>query len=93
VAPGSLATPASAPPSVGSVQISGSAVEPGGFSYAHNGVAAWLDKAVTEKGFANPWFAQSAESFIGTTKVASFTSSMTLTSDALTKRCAQSGVC
>ncbi len=93
VAPGSLANPADAPASVGAVQISGSATEPGGFSNVHNGVAAWLDAAVTEKGFSNPWFAPSAETFIGTTKVATFASSLTLTSDALTKRCAQPGVC
>jgi Tfp pilus assembly protein PilN len=92
VGPGSLASPADAPALVGAVQISGTATVPG-FSNAHNGVAAWLDAAVKEKGFANPWFAQSAESFIGSTKVAAFTSSLTLTSDALTKRCAQPGVC
>jgi len=93
VPPGSLANPADAPASVGSVQITGTATVPGGFSNVHNGVAAWLDAAVKEKGFANPWFAQSAESFIGSTKVATFSSSLTLTSDALTKRCAQPGVC
>jgi len=93
VLPGSLATPDGAPASVGTVQITGTALAPGGFSNAHNGVAAWLDSAVKEKGFADPWFGQSAERFIGTQKVAGFTSSLTLTSDALTKRCAQPGVC
>lgn len=93
LAPGSLASPADAPASVGAVQITGSADAPTGFSNVHNGVATWLDAAVKEKGFANPWFAQSAEGFVGPTKVAAFTSSMTLTSDALTRRCAQPGAC
>lgn len=83
---GSLSSPDQAPAAVGSVGFSGVAL-------SHPDLATWLDAAAKEKGFVDPYFSTSAEQMIGTTKVANFTSSVSLSSDALTKRCAQPGVC
>jgi Tfp pilus assembly protein PilN len=65
VSPGSLASPADAPAVVGSVQVAGTAMSPGGGSAAHNGVASWLDSVVKEKGFVSPWVSMSQEQYIG----------------------------
>lgn len=93
VSPGSLPSPAAAPQQVGSVSIAATALSSSQAQSAHNGVAAWLDAATKEKGFASPWFSNAQEAYIGSTKVSNFTSTVNLTSDALTKRCAQPGVC
>jgi Tfp pilus assembly protein PilN len=91
--PGSLPSPDAAPQQVGSLSIAATSLSSTQPQYVHNGVAAWLDAASKEKGFASPWFSNAQEAFIGSTKVSNFTSTVNLTSDALTKRCAQPGVC
>ena len=93
VAPGSLLSPNSAPEKIGSVSIAATTLSNSQPQYVHNGVAAWLDAASKEKGFASPWFSNSQEAYIGSVKVSNFTSTVNLTSDALTKRCAEPGVC
>src|ERR1019366_3135721 len=73
---GSLVTPAQAPAVIGSVTFSGSGL-------AHNDLANWLDAAAKEKGFVDPSFSNSTESYISKTKVVTFSSSVGLSSDAL----------
>jgi Tfp pilus assembly protein PilN len=90
---GTIADPASAPATVGSVSFSGQAL-------AHNDVATWLDKAATEVGFSDPYFTASTETLIPGTGTAAgttpktwvtFSSSVNLTSAALCG--AQPGKC
>jgi Tfp pilus assembly protein PilN len=84
---GSLTAPSDAPAVVGSVTFAGSGL-------AHNDLATWLDTAATEKGFVDPYFTNSTESYVGKTKIVTFSSSVGLTSDALVgNSCSQQGTC
>jgi Tfp pilus assembly protein PilN len=84
---GQLASAADAPAVVGSVTFSGSGL-------AHNDLATWLDTAATEKGFVDPYFTNSVESYIGKTKIVTFSSSVGLTPAALAgSSCSQQGTC
>jgi Tfp pilus assembly protein PilN len=85
VAAGSLASPSQAT-AVGTISFSGDAL-------SHDNVADWLDSAVKEPGFTDPTFSSSTEQYIGTKKVVTFSSNVQLDADALSKRCAQPGVC
>lgn len=85
VLPGTQATPPSSGV-VGQVSFTGNAL-------GHQRLADWLDAQTHEPGFANPAFSLSTEQLIGSTKVAQFNSNVAITSDGLTKRCAQAGVC
>jgi len=93
LAPGTLSNPSAAGPIVGNVAITGTGLSNNGSQFVHNGVAAWLDAATKEKGFASAWFSNAQEAYIGSVKVSNFASTVDLTPDALTKRCAQPGVC
>jgi Tfp pilus assembly protein PilN len=64
---------------IGSVSVSGTA-------FTHDDVATWLDSLAKEKGYANPYFSNSAESFIGSRRVVNFTSTTVVTPDALSGR-------
>ena len=86
VAAGSLPSVASAPATVGSISFAGDGI-------SHNDLAAWLDAASKEKGFANPYFSQSQQTFIGKTSVAQFAATVDVSADALSSRCAQPGSC
>lgn len=66
-------------PGIGQMQFTGVA-------FQHDDVAAWLDALAKEKGFANPYFSNSAEGTIGTKKVVNFSSTTTLTDAALSGR-------
>jgi Tfp pilus assembly protein PilN len=57
-----------------------------GVAFTHDDVATWLDSLAKEKGYANAYFSNSAEAFIGPRRVVNFTSSTTVTSDALSGR-------
>ncbi len=57
-----------------------------GVGFAHDDVAVWLESLAKQKGYANPYFANSTEALIGTRKVVNFTSTTTLTSAALSGR-------
>jgi Tfp pilus assembly protein PilN len=84
---GSIASPAAAPSVVGAVTFSGNGL-------AHNDLATWLDVAATEKGFVDPYFTNSTESYIGKTKIVTFQSTVGLTSGALVgSSCSQQGTC
>jgi len=66
-------------PGVGTVNVTGVA-------FTHDDVATWLDSLAKEKGYANAYFSNSAEAFIGPRRVVNFTSSTTVTSNALSGR-------
>ena len=71
--------PALAQPGIGTVTFSGVA-------FSHDDVATWLDTLAKEKGFANAYFSNSAKALIGARPVVDFTSSVTVTSAALSGR-------
>jgi hypothetical protein len=57
-------------------------------------LATWLDSAAAEKGFVDPNFSSSTESYVGKTKIVTFSSSVGLTSGALAaSSCSQQGTC
>ena len=57
-----------------------------GVALSHDDVAAWLNSLAHQKGYANPFFSKSEEGFIGTTPVATWSSTNTLTEDAWSGR-------
>ena len=75
------ATPAavgSTEPGIGTVTVSG-------VGFNHDDVALWLESLAGQKGYTNPYFSSSTESLIGSRTVVDFTSTATLTSDALSR--------
>ncbi len=75
-------TPASGTSSatpIGTVQFEGT-------GFGHDDVAVWLESLAGQKGYADPTFSNSTEAMIGPRKVVTFTSTATLTSDALSGR-------
>jgi type IV pilus assembly protein PilN len=64
---------------IGSVTVTGVA-------FTHDDVATWLDSLAKEKGYANAFFSNSTESFIGPRRVVDFSSSTSVTTDALSGR-------
>ena len=77
-------TVATSPASIGTVTFSG-------VGFGHDAVAVWLESLAEQKGYADPYFSNAAESLIGTRKVVTFTSTSTLTPDALSRRYLPSG--
>jgi Tfp pilus assembly protein PilN len=73
------AAPALAQAGIGTVTF-------GGVAFSHDDVATWLDTLAKEKGFANAYFSNSSKSLIGSRSVVDFTSSVTVTSAALSGR-------
>ncbi len=57
-----------------------------GVGFSHDDVAVWLESLAKQKGYANPYFANSTEALLGSRKVVNFTSTTTLTSAALSGR-------
>ena len=57
-----------------------------GVGFRHDDVAAWLDSLAAQEGFADPYVTDSTAGRIGDRRTVSFTSSVTLTSDALSGR-------
>jgi Tfp pilus assembly protein PilN len=80
VAPASAST-ASGTSNVATITFSGSA-------RAHNDVAVWLESLARQRGYADPYFTTSAETDDGA-RVVTFTSSVTVTTEALSNRYAQ----
>ncbi len=66
----------SAAPGIGTVTVSG-------VGFSHDDVAVWLESLAGQKGYANPYFSSSTESLIGPRTVVDFTSTATLTAEAL----------
>lgn len=77
---------AAAPPALGSTEPGIGTVTFSGVGFKHDDVAVWLESLAKQKGYANPYFSSSTEALIGTRKTVNFSSTVTLTSDALSKR-------
>ncbi len=61
-----------------------------GRAYSHNDVAAWLDSLAKQRGYSQPYFTDSTEDPLGDRAHAvTFTSSVTLTDEALSRRYTQ----
>jgi Tfp pilus assembly protein PilN len=63
------------PGGIGNIQF-------GGVAFTHDDVATWLDTLAKERGFANPYFTNSAETEIGPKGFVTFTSSTDITDKA-----------
>ena len=57
-----------------------------GVGFKHDDVAVWLESLAKQKGYVNPYFTASTKSFIGNRSVVDFTSTVTMTADALSGR-------
>jgi Tfp pilus assembly protein PilN len=57
-----------------------------GIGFSHDDVAVWLESLATQKGYTNPYFSNSSEDKIGTRKTVTFSSTVTLTPEALSGR-------
>ena len=79
---GTVGTPGYLNPSLGSVTFEGKATK-------HNDVAAWLDSLAKQKGYDQPYFTDSSKEEIGEQEVVKFTSQVSITEDALSKRYVQ----
>lgn len=66
-------------PGVGTLTVSG-------VGFSHDDVAVWLESLAGQKTLADPYFSSSTEALIGTKKVITFSSTATLTNDALSGR-------
>jgi Tfp pilus assembly protein PilN len=89
VPPGSLTSPAQAPPAVANAAFDGTGLK-------YTSLADWLDRVATlgsQDGFVNVYFGSAVEAFIDATKVVNFSASTTLSSAALSKRCVKAGDC
>lgn len=60
-----------------------------GIAFDHDDVATWLEVLGRQKGYANPYFSSSTETLIGTRTFYVFSSSVVLTTDALSGRVAR----
>jgi Tfp pilus assembly protein PilN len=61
-----------------------------GHGYSHNDVAAWLESLAKQKGYTQPYFSDSTLAPVGDDeKAVTFTSNVTVTEDALSKRYTQ----
>ena len=57
-----------------------------GMAFTHDDVATWLDSLAKEKGYANPYFSSSVAQVLGGHQVVKYSSSISLTPDALSGR-------
>jgi Tfp pilus assembly protein PilN len=73
-------------PAVGSTVPGIGTVTFTGVGFKHDDVAVWLESLATQNGYANPYFSNSTAGLIGTRKTVVFTSTVTLTPDALSER-------
>jgi Tfp pilus assembly protein PilN len=71
----------------------GGLVDPGvgkitfeGMAFTHDDVATWLDSLAKEKGYTNPYFSSSVAKVLGGHQVVKYSSSISLTPDALSGR-------
>ena len=60
-----------------------------GVGFRHDDVATWLETLAAQPGFADPYVSESTAGEIGDRKTVSFTSTVTLTADALSGRYAE----
>ena len=57
-----------------------------GVGFSHDDVAVWLESLGKQKGYSSPAFTESTAGLIGERRTVSFTSTATLTADALSRR-------
>ena len=57
-----------------------------GVGFKHDDVAVWLDSLAKQKGYVNPYFTSSTRALLGNRKIVNFTSTVTMTSEALSGR-------
>lgn len=62
-----------------------------GVAFDHDDVAAWLESLAEQEGYADPYFTESTTGLIGSRRTVSFTSTVTLTSEALSRRWTSDG--
>ena len=74
------------PPALGATEPGIGTVTFSGVGFKHDDVAVWLESLAKQKGYANPYFSNSTEALVGTRTTVNFSSTVTLTSDALSKR-------
>ena len=74
------------PPGLGSTEPGIGTVTFTGVGFKHEDVAVWLESLATQKGYADPYFSSSTETLIGTRKTVAFSSTVTLTPEALSGR-------
>lgn len=77
---------AAAAPAVGAATGAVGTVTFTGVAYEHDDVATWLDTLAKERGFSNAYFTNSTKAKIGEREVVDFSSSVSLTSAALSGR-------
>ncbi|MDQ6650896.1 MAG: PilN domain-containing protein [Actinomycetota bacterium] len=86
---GSAGTTAAPAASAGAPDPGIGRVTVAGVGLAHPDVANWLESLAKEKGYSNPYFSNSTEGLIGTRKTVTFSSTVTVTKDALSGRYTQ----
>jgi Tfp pilus assembly protein PilN len=84
VASNATAAPAPVPGQYAAVGIGTVLFE--GHAFRHNDVAAWLNSLAKQKGYTQPYFSDSTEDKVGDNDAVRFTSNVTVTDDALSKR-------
>ena len=57
-----------------------------GVGFKHDDVAVWLDSLAKQKGYINPYFTTSTKALLGNRSTVNFTSTVTMTADALSGR-------
>ena len=57
-----------------------------GVGFKHDDVAVWLDSLAKQKGYVNPYFTSSTKALLGNRSTVNFTSTVTMTADALSGR-------
>lgn len=77
---------AAAPAELGSTVPGIGTVTFTGIGFQHDDVAVWLESLAKQKGYTNPYFANSTQALIGTRSTVNFTSTVTMTADALSGR-------
>ena len=74
---------AAVPPALGSTEPGIGTVTFTGVGFSHDDVAVWLESLAKQKGYKDPYFSSSTEALIGTRKTVNFTSTVTMTPEAL----------
>ena len=74
------------PPALGSTEPGLGTVTFTGTGYSHEDVAVWLESLAKQQGYKDPYFSSSTEVLVGTRKAVDFSSTVTLTSDALSEQ-------
>ncbi|MBC7373991.1 MAG: PilN domain-containing protein [Frankiales bacterium] len=62
-----------------------------GVGFKHDDVAVWLESLAKQKGYVNPYFTSSTLALLGNRETVNFTSTVTMTADALSGRYPQGG--